>query len=160
MMSKTREEAVWNRVMAMSAEAPEGKPLCRNGGITPEQVMELLVDELSDACTYRTLAERTGGDVRRCLQQLAREEQRHGRKLEAIYYLMTGRRPCPDRPKGPCVACLNEELRKRYDEEVSGAAKYHKLAEKAGSFQQAFHCLGMEEENHSRMILKLLERCL
>lgn len=161
MMSKSREAAVWQRVMALSAEAPELPVQCReDDGLTQAQIMELLEHELADACTYRTLAQRAGGDLRRCLLQLAGEEQRHARKLEAVYYLMTGRKPCPDRPKSPCVACLNEELRRRYDAEIQGAAQYHKLADGAGSFAQTFHCLGLEEERHSRMILRLLEQCL
>jgi len=163
MMSKSREEAVWQRVMAMSAEAPEMAAPRRAGAdkeLTEAQVLELLKEELEAACTYRVLAQRTKGNLRRCLLELARAEQQHSRKLEAVYYLMTGRRPCPDRPKAPCVSCLNEELRKRYDEEVKGAARYHKLAEKAGSFAQTVHCLGLEEEHHGQIILKLLEMCL
>lgn len=166
MMSKSREEAVWQRVMAMSAEAPEPRTVHRtqmaqpSQGLTEIRVMELLQGELADACTYQTLANRTRGEARRCLQQLAREERQHARKLETVYYVMTGQRPCPDRPKAPCVACLNEELRKRYEEEIEGAARYHKLAEQAGSFAQTFHGLGLEEERHGRTILKLLELCL
>ena len=163
MMSKTREEAVWKRVMALSAEAPE--PVCRpqprqTQGLSQEQVLELLAGELEDACTYRTLAGRTSGQVRKCLLELAREEQRHARHMETVYYLMTGRRPCPDRPKAPCVACLNEELRQRYEMEIEGAAHYHCLAEQAGSFSQLLHCIALEEERHGRMILHLLEQCL
>ena len=154
-----REAEVWQRVMAASAECeyPKEKP---ETGLTAQQVMELLQCELMDACTYQTLAMRVKKDLRRCLLQLAQEERRHYRKLEAVYYLMTGQRPCPDRPKAPCVACLNEELRKRYREEVAGAEKYHCLAEKAGSFAAVFHCLGHEEEHHSRRILELLQQCL
>lgn len=166
MMSKSREEAVWQRVMAMSAEAPVAEPTRMGRQVQPaqeltgEQVLELLKGELNDACTYSALANRTRGEARRYLQQLARAEQQHSRKLETVYYLMTGHKPCPDRPKPPCVACLSEELRKCYEEEAKGAARYHKLADRAGSFAQIFHCLGLEEEHHGRMVLRLLEMCL
>ena len=163
MMSKSREEAVWKRVMALSAEAPELPMPCQTGsdtGLTQAQVLELLEGALADACTYQTLAGRARGNLRRTLLELSQAERRHSRKLEAVYYLMTGKRPCPDQPKAPCVACLNEELRRRYEAEVQGAARYHKLGEKAGSFAQTFHCLGLEEERHGQMILKLLEMCL
>lgn len=160
MMNQKREAEVWNRVMAASAESPcmpKAKP---QDCLTAEQVMELLEAEQAAACTYRVLAARVKGEVRRQLQQLSREEQGHYRKLEAVYYLMTGRRPCPDRPKAPCVACTNEELRRRYEGEVEDARKYHCLAEKAGSFAQVFHSLGHDEERHSRVILHLLQMCL
>lgn len=158
-MNCKREAEVWQRVMAASTECdlPKRKD---DDGLTVQQIMELLEGELCDACTYQTLAMRVKKDLRRCLLQLAQEERQHYRKLEAVYYLMTGQRPCPDRPKAPCVACLNEELRKRYREEVAGAEKYHCLAEKAGSFATVFHCLGHEEERHSRRILELLQQCL
>ena len=160
MMNQKREAEVWNRVMAASAEAPCCAPKKDPVKLTCQQVMELLEHELMDACTYKVLAMRVKKQVRQCLMQLAQEEMRHYRKLEAVYYLMTGKRPCPDRPKAPCVACTNEELRKRYEEEVEGAAVYHGLANCAGSFAPVFHCLGHEEERHAQMILKLLEKCL
>ncbi len=166
MISKTREEEVWRRVMACSEEAPTPcKPQpreekSRKNCLTPAQIMELLEQELQDACTYQVLAGRVKKEMRRVLLQLAQEERRHYRKLEAVYYLMTGTRPCPDRPKAPCVACTNEALRDSYHEEVAGARRYHALAEEAGSFAAVFHCLGHEEEHHSQMILCLLQRCL
>lgn len=161
MMSKHREEAVWKRVMEASEEAPVCKPAPkRDSCLTPCQVMELLEQELMDACTYRTLAGRVKRDVRRCLLQLAEEERGHYRKLETVYYLMTGSRPCPDRPKVPCVACINEELRKRYGEEMEAAERYRCLAECAGSFAGVFHCLSRDEERHGQRILWLLQRCL
>ena len=159
MMSKTREEAVWKRVMELSAQAPEPRTEPENG-LTQARVLELLCGELASACTYRTLAARAGGQVRKCLQQLAREELQHARHLETVYYLMTGRKPCPDRPKPPCVACLNEELRRRYEQEIAGAARYHGLAERAGSFSCLMHAMAREEEGHGRRILQLLELCL
>ena len=160
MMNQKREAEVWNRVMAVSADAPCCMPKREKGSITCQQVMELLEGELKDACTYRTLAMRVKKSIREPLLCLYRDEMRHYRKLEAVYYLMTGKRPCPDRPKAPCVACTNEELRKRYEGEVEGAAIYHGLAECAGSFASVFHCLGCEEERHAQTILNLLQKCL
>ena len=162
MMTQKREAEVWQRVMAASAECPpvQAAPVKPAVGLTAQQVMELLEKELLDVCTYRTLAGRVRKEQRRLLLQLAQAEQRHYRKLEAIYYLMTGQRPCPERPKAPCMACTSEELRKRYQQEAAGAETYHKLAEQAGSFASVFHCLGHEEERHAAVILELLQRCL
>ena len=160
MMNQKREAEVWNRVLSASAEAPCCAPKKEQMNLTCQQVMELLEQELMDACTYKVLAMRVKKSIRQTLMCLAQEERRHYRKLEAVYYLMTGKRPCPDRPKAPCVACTNEELRKRYEEEVRGAAVYHGLANCAGSFESVFHCLGHEEERHAQTILNLLQKCL
>lgn len=159
MMNQKREAAVWERVMAASAECPAPVKQQRQAGLQAQQVMELLEQELADACTYRMLAARMGKQGRPLLR-LAQEEQGHSRKLEAIYYLLTGQRASPQRPKAPCVACTNEELRRRYQEEVASAARYHELAEQAGSFAPELHCMGQEEERHSCVILQLLQRCL
>ncbi len=160
MMSQKREAEVWDRVMAASAEAPCCTKPKVQWGITSQQVMELLEHELEDACTYRTLAMRVKKPMRQTLLCLYREELNHYRKLEAVYYIMTGKRPCPDRPKAPCVACTNEELRKRYEEEVKNAEAYHCLAKSAGSFAPVFHCLGNNEEHHAHTVLNLLQKCL
>ena len=164
MMSRSREEAVWQRVMAVSGEAPACQMQPRTqqaaGGLTQDHLMDLMHDELSDSCTYRALAGRSRGNVRRCLLQLAQEEQQHYRKLETIYFVMIGRRPCVDRPKVPCPTCLSEELRKRYEEELAGAARYDKLAQNAGSFASVLHCLHHAEERHAQVILELLQQCL
>ena len=160
MMNQARESEVWQRVMAASAEAPAAcKPKGPNT-LTAEQVMELLCDELSDACTYDVLAGRVRGQAQQKLRELARSERRHYGKLEAVYYLMTGKKPCPDRPKPPCVACMTEELRSRYQAEVTGAGRYKCLAERAGSFQKTFLELACEEEHHAEVILQVLQTCL
>lgn len=160
MMDQKRETEVWKRVMEVSAQAPDCCKMPRQQSLTAEQVMELLVAELADSVVYEALACRVRADVRRSLLMLAQQERRHFEKLEAIYYLMTGKKPCPDRPKRPCIACVSEELRSRYHEEVKGAQTYHRLAEKAGSFEPVFHQLGHEEEHHAQTIVQVLQKCL
>ena len=160
MMDQRREQEVWQRVMAMSAEAPRCDKPGNKQSLTSEQVMELLCKELADAAVYEALACRVGGQVRQKLRMLAAQERQHAKKLSAVYYLMTGKKPCPDKPKGPCIACTNEALRERYIEETKGAEKYCCLAEKAGTFGDLFRELACEESRHGQMILNLLQYCL
>lgn len=160
MMSQKRQTEVWERVMAASAQEPVAAPPRQEAGLRETVLMELLEEELADCCTYQVLAERVRREVRRMLLRLAQEEAAHYRRLEAVYYLLTGSRPCPDRPKMPCVACTNEELRRRYRQEIESAGRYHALADQAGSLACVFHGLGNEEERHARVILNLLQQCL
>ena len=155
-----REEAVWKRVMEVSAQAPECCKIKDRADLTAEQVKELLCKELADAATYEALAARVQGTIRRKLLFLAQRERCHYARLETVYYLMTGKTPCPDQPKRPCIACTNEELRSRYAEEVKGGETYHRLAEKSGSFANVFHELGAEEESHAHAVLCILQQCL
>ena len=160
MIDHKREQEVWQRVMTMSAEAPRcDKPVGKQG-LTAEQVVELLCGELEDAAVYEALACRVRGQNQQKLRYLARQELRHFAKLEAVYYLMTGKKPCPDKPKRPCIACTNEELRSRYIHEVESAAKYRCLSEKAGSFAGVFEAIGCEEERHAEEVLQILQYCL
>lgn len=160
MMDQRREQEVWQRVMAASAEAPACcKPVGKQT-VTAEQVMELLCKELADAAAYEALACRVRGQMRQRFYALARQERQHAQKLSAVYYLMTGKKACPDKPKFPCIACTNEELRERYIAETKGAEHYCSLAEKAGSFGDLVRELACEERQHAQEILKLLQYCL
>ncbi|MBP3634822.1 MAG: hypothetical protein J6J43_09655 [Oscillospiraceae bacterium] len=160
MVSKAREAEVWSRVMAASAQAPESCNPKPRSTLTSAQVMELLEQELCDKVTCEALACRTHGAARQKLMFLARQEGEHYKKLEAIYYLLTGEKPCPDRPKQPCIACLSEELRRRWQQETKSAHTYHCLAEKTGDFASEFHVLGSEEEKHAQLLVQILQTCL
>ena len=159
MISNTREAEVWQRVLAASGEAP--KPAY--GSLTPARVLQLREDELRDAHTYRSLAGRAPRDIRQSLLRLSEEERQHARQLEAVSYVMTGKRPAAGRPDAPAVpngGNLNEDLRSRYREETAGAAEYRRLAEQADSFAPLFRELGDDEERHAGTILRLLQRTL
>lgn len=159
-MQSKREAEVWERVLAASAAYPISEKQPEKPGLTAEQVLQLLQQELLNAVTYETLAARVGKRNRQRLLALAREERQHARQLEAVYYVLTGQRPCPDRVKGPCVACTNEALRSAYGREVAGADRYQKLAGQAGSFSAVFQRLSCAEQRHSAAVLQLLQACL
>lgn len=156
MISRTREAEVWQRVLAASGEAP--KPAY--GSLTPARVLQLREDELRDAHTYRSLAGRAPRDIRQSLLRLSEEERQHARRLEAVYYVMTGKRPAAGRQDTPKTGNLLEDLRSRYREETAGAAEYRRLAEQADSFAPLFRELGDDEERHAGTILRLLQQTL
>lgn len=159
MVSPKREAEVWERVMAVSAQAPA---CCvkKTEELTAQQVMELLTAERCDSITYQVLAGRVRTQPRQKLLWLARQEQAHYARLETIYYLMTGKKPCPDKPKSPGIVRVDEALRSRYMEEIRGAERYRSLSEKAGSFGKVFCQLADEEERHADEVLKILQQCL
>ena len=160
MMEPKREQEVWKRVMELSAQAPAACRPALQQKITSQQIMELLCKELEDAAAYEALACRVRGQARQKLLMLMAQERQHAARLETIYYLMTGKKPCPDKAKKPCIACTGEELRERYIQETAGAAKYHSLSEKAESFTKVFKELACEEEQHAQIVLETLQMCL
>lgn len=163
-MDQTREKEVWSRVMAASANAP--MPQARNasqpkrGTLTGDRLRELMQDEAQDAHTYRQLAARSQGSVRRTLEQISGDEQNHYRQLGAVSYLETGRRPVMERPHGAPPGTVAEALRAQYPKELEGAETYHRMAETAGPYAAVFHEMGNDEERHARMIIKLLAEML
>ena len=155
-MNQQQEEAVWRRVLATQEQPCAGS----ESSLTPMQVMEQLQRKQQAACMYGILARRVKKSARGCLLRLMQMEQQHSRRLEAVYYVMTGQRPCPDSPKLPCVACTNEELRNCYMAKIAAAPGLCQLAEQAGSFAPVFRCIHRDEQHQLRVLLNLLEHCL
>lgn len=160
MLDQKREQEVWQRVMDLSAQAPACCKLPKRETVTEAEIMKKLEGELEDAMIYEQLSCRVHGRARQTLLQLAMQERQHAKKLETVYYLMTGKKPCPDRPKRPCIACTNEALRERYIQEGKGSESYKALAEKAGSFSKLLLELACDEEHHAQKLLGVLQACL
>ena len=104
-------QRVWSRVMAAQTDAQEAnaktavqtaQPTAQTApeiSITPEQIMEQINGELSDAATYRALSNRMNGCAKKTLEELSRDEKCHAKKLAAMYFLLTGKKACPKRPE-------------------------------------------------------------
>lgn len=163
-MDQTREKEVWSRVMAASASAPMPQSRAaaqpKGGTLTEDRIRDLMQDEARDAHTYRQLAARSQGNVRRQLEQISGDEQNHYRQLGAVGYLETGRRLTTERPQGAPSGTVAEALRAQYPKELEGAETYHRMAETAGPYAAVFHELGNDEERHARMIIRMLAELL
>lgn len=108
MISPHREEAVWQRVLEASAQAP-APAAPRN----PQQILELWNQTRQDRDTYRMLARTGTPTARQSLRQLALEEQRQADLFAAIYYLLTNKPPQGNRtmPKSTSLAqCCEQAL--------------------------------------------------
>lgn len=147
-----KETRVWDRI--------RGAQDTGCGELQAEEIKKRICDELADARAYRTLAACLPQKERRCLLAISQDESRHAKTLSAIFFLLQGQRFCPERPPQLCVTCLNEELRKRYREEISGAEKYDALSSRAGDFAPQLACIAEDERRHARTILGLLRRIL
>ena len=76
---KTRE--IWKRVLGEDAAPAE---------IDAAALRQMIGEEKTAVCIYRALAKRgCGGET---LRRIAAEELAHSRRLEAVYFLWTGRR--------------------------------------------------------------------
>lgn len=160
MIDQKREAEVWKRVMDLSAQAPENCKPKEKSVLTAQQVMELLEKELEDESMYEALAGRVRQPMRQTLLGLAKQERQHALCLETVYYLITGKKPCFERSKRPCIASTTEELRSRYHAELAGAEVYCTLRQKAGAYADTFHKLSEEERYHAAVVMQILQTCL
>ena len=150
-------------VRAAVREEPEEEMCCMKGG-TADMVSLLAAcidGEVADRCAYLHYARCAPHYARRCLQQLAADEERHARRLLSVYYLTTGQCHRPAIPTCPCdVPAWCPLLRQLYHRENCGAERYEQGA--AGMtdacLQEIFAELAAEERRHARQILQLLEK--
>lgn len=144
-----KETRVWERIRT---------PQCQNRGADAAEIAKIVCAEMADACFYRALAAALPAKERRCLLEIAQDENKHAKTLSAIYFLLQGQRLCPERPPRFCPSCLTEELRKRWREELAAAERYEKLAGQMPEFASTFRCLAADEKRHAQMILCLLQK--
>lgn len=162
-MDETQTERVWSRVMcaqagtqscAVKAEAAlEAQPKAE--ALRDCTLLELVQREYQDFVTYGTLARMSCGCARAALTDIARQEQCHARRLAALYFLRSGKKACPECARRPCVACFNEALRQRYQEELEAAKAYRALA--CGEGGEIFACLAEQETAHAKKLLDILQ---
>lgn len=173
-MDEKQAQRVWSRVMspgaapappctaaaqpktagAQSAQAPGTQPLSQT------QLSGLIHDALCGCAAYRELARRMKGSPARMLSGLASQEQCHAKKLAAVYFLMTGKKLCPEPVRPPCITCVGETLRERYRAERQSAEVCRALACGAGEYQCLLQTLAREECEHAAKILCILQNCL
>ncbi len=146
----TATRAVWNRVMQQD-RAPEALSL-------EESLREMIAGEHTDHVTYLAAA-RCAGRHAATLRQIAMQEDCHGRRLQALYYLLTGECYAPEvAPR--CEGSLCETLRARFAVELEGAKRYRAAAERWPEHRRLFQELAAQEENHGRILQGITCRML
>ena len=120
--------------------------------------------ESADRQFYLHLARRVRSqNAARVLRRIAAEEEGHLKKLQAVYYLITGecltldRRLTVSESRGSCAA-----LRQAYHEEACSGFNYLRAADAAEDMclQGIFREMGEDEMRHARTLLQLLSQCL
>ena len=73
---------------------------------------------------------------------------------------MTGRKPCAERVKTPCVQCLAEALRQAYREELCAAELYRRYAARSEEHTALLEQLACCAEKNAKLLLCALQSCL
>ena len=164
-----QEQRVWSRVMAaQTAQTSESAAPTACERLNRRDIpvfdecaaQELYTAQLRAAATYRSFARTARGCVRRTLLQLAEEKCCAARRLAAVHFLMTGRKPCAERVKPPCVQCLAEALRQAYREELCAAELYRRYASRSEEHAALLEQLACAAGKNAKLLLCALQSCL
>ena len=138
-------DEVWNRVTA--SEPTDA-----------DTVKTLMEYEFSDMHTYRFLAKKYSGIYRVRFTEMATDELRHFKILQAKYFILTGKIYTPRKPETKFSASLCEILSERYKIENEAAAGYLKASENTASEKLSEICRknAADELSHARTVLFLL----
>lgn len=137
------------------------KGLCFHGGAPDSRALQSLVLEMVIAAAdYRELLRRSGRE-RQALLTLEKRKLRHGQRLSAAYFLMTGVRywPTSSVPISPPEGFL-PELRLRFLAEQKLARTLKSLGESTGDrcLRELYLSLAEETEELSDRIYQIVEQ--
>ena len=159
-IDEQNERQVWSRVMGATASCPASEEAKPDSGLTEKTLAQMIQCECCEAAIYRSLAAQGPKCARERLLRLAEDERCHAKRLGALYFLMTGKKYCPEPVRGVCTACFNEALRKQYQAELEAEARYAKLAARAGEQACMFEALARDEGRHAKTIYCILQQTL
>ena len=110
-IDEQKERQVWSRVMNTAVSCPKPEEPKQDTGLTEKTLAQMIQCECCEAAIYRSLAARGPKCARERLLRIAEDERCHAKRLGALYFLMTGKKYCPEPVRGACTACFNEALR-------------------------------------------------
>ena len=110
-IDEQKERQVWSRVMGATASCPASEEAKPDSGLTEKTLAQMIQCECCEAAIYRSLAAQGPKCARERLLRIAEDERCHAKQLGALYFLMTGKKYCPEPVRGACTACFNEALR-------------------------------------------------
>lgn len=156
MEEKINETAVWNRVTAASREGSK-TPESETGPIGPE-LLAAMERKQSAIVRYRQLVSRCNGEMQRVLRKILQQEQQQLRLFSALYYFLTGERPCLGQ-----ISMQNrresiaDSLRRMMQGEELSAGRLEALAARStGEVREALADLCRQERQHFHWLLPLL----
>ena len=147
-LTQKKFDEIWGRV----TKAPP----------TDADVLKTLMGyEYADWNIYRTLAQKYTGEARTRFIEMANDERRHFRMLYGAYYILTGEKFVPEKPKRLADASLAEHLKNRYKIELEAASGYLKAAETAtADLADLYRSNAEDEQKHMRIVMELLGKVL
>ena len=114
--------------------------------------------EYTDWYIYSTLAKKHTGELRTRFLEMAKDEQRHFRMLNARYYMLTGHKHTAKKPENLVYSSVSELLLIRYKTEREASSGYLRAADetRTADICALYRANAADEEKHARILLYLL----
>ena len=147
---KEKAREIWKRVLGEEESCD-----CR--AFDSELLREMIGRKKTAVCIYRAAARCASGQTREQLLRFAEQTLCGAKKLEAVFYLWTGKRACVMSGKMPRFCCLTEGLRLLYGNEAEEAARLHRTAAELPDYGAVFAETARESEYRAAGLLRLLQ---
>lgn len=152
-----RCDEVWRRILPELEPYPELRRQTQNAekSLTDRDILGFIESEWSDRWLYQALSRKARSKAEmRCLAAMGASEGCHGKKLEAVYFLLTGKRPCVHRPSQPTICSFSDTLRQRYYDELKQQQEYLDAARRTDDerVKKLLLTLADEEAAHADMV--------
>ena len=95
-IDEQKERQVWSRVMNTAVSCPKPEEPKQDTGLTEKTLAQMIQCECCEAAIYRSLAAQGPKCARERLLRIAEDERCHAKQLGALYFLMTGKKYCPE----------------------------------------------------------------
>jgi rubrerythrin len=142
--------AVWGRV---TGEIPAENELSR--------LRRWIRDEAEECSAYEELLHASlPSAIRETLRGILREERRHLKQLQTLYYLRTGDSAVPAHAGNGKRMPFLQAMRERYAAELSQSESYGKAAAEKKDLAALCLQLSAEEEMHALQLRRIMERLL
>lgn len=152
---KDREKtaAIWSRVCRTEIS---DRPVEYN---RHEKMLLHFIENKTEAAAYYEMLAKKSRQLYPQFMRMAEAERRHIQKLNAAYFLLTGKSCKSKRPK-VSIRTFSGTLRARYEHEVKSSEEYTTAAAVEGDkrFSALFTELAADDRNHADQLRSIAER--
>lgn len=155
-------EALWQRVQCPDETQTQAlwQPLPADGEI--RMLEKYMDDEAASAAAYRALYKRWQGSFCAAgFAHMAKDEERHLRRLEGAYFLITGDSYAPKMP-GKIDTDMPDALRRAWHEEQKASRAYRAATQQAQlpALERMFSQLSEDEDSHATQLFGMIQRLM
>lgn len=147
------EHAVWARVTERGGMTPEQ-------ALLPERLSMLIAHERGNADACRQLSARLSGADSVLMRRLRAQTENRVRRLNALYFLVSGLRPNIKAERTPFHTERCDALREAYLSVYAQQNRYRKTASEFPAYADALSGFASELQQNLQTVSQILQHCM